>query len=708
MAIEVPPSRVPLGGSSPRVAVAVAVVALLSVVGFAVLGKAPGALAPSHAPTPSPSLEAAAIPSSAPTCVTPVSGAVPEATGRHPRALAPTGFETLTPWGGGETALVADVHDGFWALGSGRLTRLDAGGTATFSCTFADDAFFGARGIVAARGGGVWLFGGPAIAWFDGQWFRDVIPLPPTSSSAWIADVGEAADGSLWALTDEPSTVNAETPPYQGRVFHWDGRAWIDTHDITTNAEPLHLVIDTRGGVWVSPVDPTGDVAHFDGTAWSIPPGDASWASDSARRASSDAGAVELVAATDGSVWMAAGGLAHFSATSWTSVQSDAVTITGTVALAVAPDGTVWLTTPGGLARFDGRAWTVYNVAQGLMAAAVTAVAASRDGVLVASTDGFYRLSGARWARVGPRPVVTVLGRPPVLSAVSSNAAWTVFSNGAWTANGNAGLWHVQNGTWTSVPVAGWDTPVQVYDLASSPDGALAVATNRGAAVLRDGHWTVLDTGVARALTFARDGALWVAEQAPGSAQTTVVAFRLNGGTWVSTACPSLTAPGGLLRIALGPDGEPWVGSAGYFGSFDRFDGARWVPVAPLGGSEGMANVLGLVTASNGDLWVAPSSQSEQDWALAGYDGLRWIVLRPADSLAEPGHLRGPNGLAIGPDGRLWAATDRGLLLFDGRGWSLRFAGYGFDALSFAPDGTLWAIGPSGVQRLSAGTLVGP
>jgi ligand-binding sensor domain-containing protein len=129
------------------------------------------------------------------------------------------------------------------------------------------------------------------------------------------------------------------------------------------------------------------------------------------------------------------------------------------------------------------------------------------------------------------------------------------------------------------------------------------------------------------------------------------------------------------------------------------------VPESGLGGSQ-LAGVSGLAVAPNRDLWaVVAGGSNPPDWGVARRVGATWTVFRASDDLAELGN---PGGFAIAPDGSLWVSTDRGLVRFDGRHWSVRFAGYGFSALSFAPDGTLWAVGPSGVGRLPVSLLVEP
>ena len=69
-----------------------------------------------------------------------------------------------------------------------------------------------------------------------------------------------------------------------------------------------------------------------------------------------------------------------------------------------------------------------------------------------------------------------------------------------------------KDGTWTSAQVADWKPPMRVFDVARAPDGTLAVATDKGTAILRDGRWTVLGDKEAHAVAIAGDGAIWAGE----------------------------------------------------------------------------------------------------------------------------------------------------------------------------------------------------
>ena len=336
---------------------------------------------------------------------------------------------------------MADAKAGFWAAGYGRLSRLDAKGATTASWTFADDELFGAGGIVPAREGGVWLWGGPSIAWFDGRSFRDVVAAPtPAPGTSWVVDVAEAPDGSLWAAVNREPPPDGTSPANQGAVFRWDGASWIDMCRPRPPDDIVHVAVDPAGGVWVATGSGTSVVSFFDGTTWSIPPSDPAWTAD---RGGVNAWAASLVAADDGSLWFAYGGLGHFEGRAWASAGTDAVNLSGTVSLAAPPDGSVWLATgsvnlPGdtwgphtgtAVAHFEGGSWTVYDSADGLPApqpsnwATITAVAASSDVVIAATRDGFYRLSGDRWVRAGPRPAAGPVWAQRLL-AVSAREAW--------------------------------------------------------------------------------------------------------------------------------------------------------------------------------------------------------------------------------------------------------------------------------------------
>ena len=260
----------------------------------------------------------------------------------------------------------------------------------------------------------------------------------------------------------------------------------------------------------------------------------------------------------------------HFEGKAWTSAATDAVDLSGTVSLAAAPDGSAWLATgsvnlPGdtwgphtgiAIAHFDGRSWTVYDSADGLPApeptnwATVTAVAASSQTVIAATRDGFYRLSGDRWVRAGPPPASGPAWAQGLL-AVSAREAWAPLDDG---------LWHFRDGSGTRVPVADWKPPLRAFDVARAPDGTLAVATDKGTAILRDGRWTVLGKrGGARGhhRERRRDLGRRATIGRRADDRRLVPLRRTEAGC--DNALPAVDPSGWPSQLVVAPDGQPWV-----------------------------------------------------------------------------------------------------------------------------------------------------
>lgn len=303
-----------------------------------------------------------------------------------------------------------------------------------------------------------------------------------------------------------------------------------------------------------------------------------------------------------------------------------------------------------------------------------------------------------------PRLGVTVVAPP------SPQTLLGISATEAWSASWVDGLWHFQDGIWSKVPVAGWVYPLRVLDVARSPDKrTLAAATEYGAAVLRAGEWHVLELGEVHDVTFDGDGTLWLATWSD-STETTVTTFAFDGRAWHRKTYPPLTVPS-RPRLAIGPDGEPWVGSCGYVGSFARFDAGHWVEVSPFGEPEVLC-IVDLATTPGGTVWVSTVFPNVDDggwsWAVADYHGSVWTV-HPASDI---GPAQGSLGeIAIDPNGSVWVATGRGLARFDGQDWTVLFPGDGFAALSVAADGAIWAVGGTGlpgVQPMTASTASEP
>jgi len=628
-------------------------------------------------------------------------------------ALVPTGIDVLTPETGAYARVVADGDGILWAREpGGRLVRFDPASGSAQAWTIGDDGGFGVTtssgfDILPAREGGVWLVGQRTLRLFDGEVFRQVIDAP--------ADIGiaaEAPDGSLWATTG-PWPTEAD-----GAVMHWDGSSWssLDLGALKADATVGALAVDAAGRPWIGwvrNVDPppppgspvySGWVSRHDGSTWTT--------FDATDAAALGGGVFAIVQLPDGDVWVAsAAGLARFDGSSW----SDAEGPWGTwgASVAAGPDGAIWVAAYGSdeaiaVARFDGRSWVSYGHSDGLpgpneSAYVVAHALPTKDGVFVGTGAGIYRLSGDRWERAWPKassPMSLWPMGPGRLLAVSRDELW---------AAGAEGLWHFENGAWTSEPIDPNHPEGVVRALTLAPDRTLWAAGPDGVAYRRDGRWTITDAGEASAITVGRDGTVWLG--GGDGEECRVSTLQFDGTAWVSRAVGGCPPEGfGLSSLAIDASGGLWVGTAPGCamgmsdctqGGLARLDGQSWEVIRELGGSE-VTNATILGTTPTGDMWVVDDPTEARDPAqrknpvrAARFDGTDWTVVElPKDFMAD---------IVVAPDGTLWAWTwwvpaatgggDRGPARYDGTAWAFPYDGAGLPWMQLAavaPDGTVF------------------
>jgi hypothetical protein len=289
---------------------------------------------------------------------------------------------------------------------------------------------------------------------------------------------------------------------------------------------------------------------------------------------------------------------------------------------------------------------------------------------------------------------------PGRLLAVSRDELW---------AAGAEGLWHFENGAWTSEPIDPNHPEGVVRALTLAPDRTPWAAGPDGVAYRRDGRWTITDAGEASAITVGRDRTVWLG-RGEGE-ECRVSTLRFDGTAWVRRAvagCP----PGsfGLSSLAIDASGGLWVGTAPGCamgmsgctqGGLARLDGQSWEVIRELGGSE-VTNATILGTTASGDMWVVDDPTEARDPAqrknpvtAARFDGTDWTVVElPEDFMAD---------IVVAPDGTLWAWTwwvpaatgggDRGPARYDGTAWTFPYDGAGLPWMQLAavaPDGTVF------------------
>lgn len=214
----------------------------------------------------------------------------------------------------------------------------------------------------------------------------------------------------------------------------------------------------------------------FDGKEWS-------------NYAKGDYSTVSALACGEGGIlWVA-----HFEGVSrydgkWTKFGVDQLA-TGEAAtklvydVAIAPDGTVWASTPNSVASFDGSNWTVYQQGQGFdKKFFFKSLAIDNLGrVLVSHANGIAIFEDGKW---------NVTNSPNSISSIEDMAVDT--RGRAWLGSLIDGIYTVDNGSWNNQTFSNSDlSSNDVNALAADTGGRVWAATEYGLSVFADGAWTV-------------------------------------------------------------------------------------------------------------------------------------------------------------------------------------------------------------------------
>jgi ligand-binding sensor domain-containing protein len=243
---------------------------------------------------------------------------------------------------------------------------------------FGDDQF-------SAAGGGVSRFDGQMWQYFLGDANVRVLVVAP-DAVLW-AGTGcgvQRFDGAVWhemAVCDDLGPGNVVDLAFGpgGEVWaatgmslvRFDGQTWQDMGRMVSS-----IAAAPDGTLWASGWEGAQDsyyVAYYDGSAWAQ---------------ALDRSLASLTVMPDGSVWAVDGGrgLVGFDGETWQPIAGvPASSACG--ALAVAPNGALWLNGQAGLARWDDGVWTTYPAVEGVQAMAIAV-----DGsVWLATANGIVR-----------------------------------------------------------------------------------------------------------------------------------------------------------------------------------------------------------------------------------------------------------------------------------------------------------------------------
>jgi hypothetical protein len=592
-------------------------------------------------------------------------------------APLPTGIEVITPDHGAYSRVVADGTGILWARDpDGRLVRYDPVSAAGRAWTVGDDASFGTTDIAGARAGGVWLIGAGDVRRFDGRVFRQVIRTPGE-----VSLLAEVPDGGLWAVMAD------------GRLLRWDGAAWSDVDAGRPTSRPASgritaLAVDGAGRPWLGWTVleynvPRGRIARRDGPAWMT------W--DESAAAPLGGGVAAILPVADGTAWvMTTAGLARFDGTTWSDVTAglaEAQCSSGwacprLVSWAAGPDGAIWAAGEAGpgspvegfdlpgsdviARRFDGASWTGWGSADGLPSLGD-----------VRQVQGSLPWTGLASATVLPVPGGTFVGTADGIYRLADER-W----ERAWPGD--------------TIPTGALEGL-----LAVSRDELWAIG-DRGVWHYDGGAWTAESIDAARPsgtvadLALAPDGTLW-------AAGSDGVAYRRDG-RW-TVADP--TAAGG---IAFGPDGTAWVVGRNCRIWTLRSSAAGWVRTA-LGGCPLMGDSTAAWTVAvdgRGVTWVG--GRGFGDPGLARYAGGRWETIDAIDGA----QVDGTTVLGTTPTGEPWIVLGQEAARFDGTAWQVTAPpGYPAGGFTLAVDGFLWiavrdGTGATRIARLDGGQWTYP
>jgi streptogramin lyase len=261
-----------------------------------------------------------------------------------------------------------------------------------------------------------------------------------------------------------------------------------------------------------------------------------------------------LAVAPDGSLWIGDGnvGVTHYDSSNWTVyTRENGLGANNANAVIVAPDGTVWAGTGWGLARFDGSGWTNFTTDEGLVSNAVSTLAVAPDGTLwIGAKGGISQFDG------------------------------TNFNN-----------YTVDDGLVDS----------DVRAIAVDSAGVVWIGTGEGVSSFDGQYWnTYTETeGLAykrvNAITVAPDGALWFGTAGQG-------ASRFDGQNWETFRDDNGLVGYSIASITVGPDGALWFGTEG--NGVYRFDGQDWNGFTE---ADGLAKdwVDAVVVSQDGILWAS-------------------------------------------------------------------------------------------------------
>lgn len=382
--------------------------------------------------------------------------------------------------------------------------------------------------------------------------------------------------------------------------------------------------------------------------------------------------ATAIALAPDGSPWVTTPrGVSHYDGSVWTPYTGqDGLAGDVAVSIVVTPEGVVWAGTTAGLSRFDGRTWTSY-----LAGTRVWSLAVAPNGEIWAANDGAgvsrYAPAGDTWTTYTPETGLPQAG----IKTIGVGPGGDV-----WIYAGYDQVYRFDGQVWQPAYDAGGQWVCGFAFAGETPWIATCGgyhAYGQGLAVRRGDTWSRVQAGQGlpshdvRSVAIGPGGLLAAGTDRGLALQQDGVWRVLRGGPLLNDMQAVAVTPDGAAWFGFGRDGQPSPA-----GGASRYDGQAWQYDLE------QDNVRVLAVAPDGALWAGACNvlrPDEQQWqTVGGCDAIQGNVL----------------DLAFEPGGTVWAATGLALARYDGQAWTVD--NKLIHTIEAAPDGTLWVSGWEG------------
>ena len=285
-------------------------------------------------------------------------------------------------------------------------------------------------------------------------------------------------------------------------------------------------------------------------------------------------GISEILATSDGTLWIDAGGLYAFDGQQWENYESRNIPILGKAlsslySLAMAPDDVLWVglysratgdyRNENLVAAWDGESWTPYTVEDGLFNGNTIALDFALDGTLWALIDSQYfgsELTGVAWMQDEQWTSITsedgFPSEEPHDLAVDGDGI-------VWVSTGDMGLLRYDGTEWQSLTSEDGLPGDTFSKLFVDADGNLWVAGDQALGFHDSTGWTTLteEDGLASRYVYAfaqdEEGVMWFG--------TSAGATRYDGETWKTLTVEDGLPSKSVHAIACTNDGAVWFAS---------------------------------------------------------------------------------------------------------------------------------------------------